>query len=48
MVDIRESEVDATSMCCSGLLITRADTTTYVENGEWELDTTQMNLKNEG
>ena len=49
-VDIRELEFDATRRCCSGLLITRADhdTTTCVENGEWELEATLMNLKNEG
>ena len=47
-VNIRDSEFDATRMCCSGLLITIADTTTCVENGEWELEATQMNSKNEG
>ena len=33
-------------MTCSGFLIARANTTTYLENGEWELETSQM--KNEG
>ena len=33
-------------VCCSGFLIARTNTTTCLENGEWELETSQM--KNEG
>ena len=47
-VDIRDPEFNATCMCCSGLLITKGDVTTCVENGEWELETSQMNSKTEG
>ena len=47
-VDIREPEFDATRICCSWLLITRDDATTCVENGEWELETAQMNSKTIG
>ena len=46
-VDIRESEFNATSVYCPGLMSTRADTTTCVKNGNWELDTSQMNSKSE-
>lgn len=46
-VDIKERGLDAThNMCCSGLLITKADTTTCLGNGDWELETIQ--LKSEG
>ena len=34
-----------THVCCSGLLITIVNTTTCLENGEWELETSQMNSK---
>ena len=44
-VEIRESGFDDSCMCCSGLLITRGDATTCVQNGEWKLET---NLRNEG
>ena len=47
-VEIRDPEFDATRTCCSGLLISRGDATTCVENGEWELETSQMNSKTEG
>ena len=33
-------------VCCSGFLIARTNTMTCLENGEWELETSQM--KNEG
>ena len=36
-----KSQVDVTGMCCSGFLITRVNTTTCLEDGEWELETTQ-------
>ena len=29
------------SMCCSGFFIARTNTTTCLENGEWELETSQ-------
>ena len=36
-------EVDANNMCCSGFLIARTNlnTTVCLENGEWELETSQ-------
>ena len=42
-VDIRDPEFDATRMCCSGLLVTRGNASTCVENEEWELETSQVN-----
>ena len=36
-----QQEFTDTDRCCSGLLITSANTTTCLENGEWELDTSQ-------
>ena len=41
-------EFDDADTCCSGFLITSANTTTCLENGEWELDTSQMNCDCEG
>jgi hypothetical protein len=38
--------VDTNSMCCSGFLIARTNTVTCLENGEWELETSQT--QNEG
>ena len=38
-------EFDATNVCCSGFLITRTNTTTCLENGEWELETTLENCE---
>ena len=34
------TEVDANT-CCSGFLIARTNTTACLENGEWELETSQ-------
>ena len=42
---IKESpwqEFDDIDRCCSGFLITNTNTTTCLENGEWELDTLQI------
>ena len=36
---------DTDTCCSSGFLITRTNTTTCLENGEWELDTSQINCK---
>ena len=36
------SELNKTPVCCSGFLITKPNTTTCLENGEWELETSQM------
>ena len=42
-----KSEFDETTdVCCSGFLIARTNTTTCLDNGEWELETTQE--KSEG
>ena len=38
-----KSQLDVTGMCCSGFLITRVNTTTCLENGEWQLETAQEN-----
>ena len=40
------SELNKTSVCCSGFLITKPNTATCLENGKWELEASQM--KNEG
>ena len=34
-----------THVCCSGFVITKMNTTMCLQNGEWELETTQMNSK---
>ena len=36
-----KSQLDVTGMCCSGFLITQVNTTTCLEDGEWELETTR-------
>ena len=41
-------EFDMTGVCCSGFLIARANTTICLENGEWELETSHLQKKNEG
>ena len=39
---MRDSPKFDARMCCSGFLIARTNTTTCLENGEWELETSKM------
>ena len=41
MKESPKSEFDETDVCCFGFLIATTNTTTCLENGEWELETTQ-------
>ena len=38
---MKESTKIDVNVCCSGFLITRTNTTTCLENGEWELEISQ-------
>ena len=46
-IPVNDSMKESTkeNMCCSGFLIARTSTTTCLENGEWELETSQPQIE---